>query len=307
MAQTCRKFNACSGVTMVEYGILIGLCTLIAIPSLGMMINSFSNSYNSLETSLSESVTNNLLSGVQSSNSNSGSSNQSATNNSSGSSSGNFQHPALTNWGSPGSINAQFDPSTNQVSFNVFDQSGAGTTATSVEGTRLLSRHLEYLAENATTSDGSPISFTVKNKLLDLAHQGLNLADGEEFFVDNPTDPIAGNLVSDEFLNFHHNYQQILSTLNTMGSEYQSLTEEIGYVSGMIGSIATENILPPAIQANGGSITVINSSSQTVHLTETSLNSYQIGIPIPPGGINLSLSPYVVNLFPYIITTNPFV
>lgn len=323
------------GISITEYGLAIGLVVIIAIPALQLMGENLSTHY----TNLGDPGQFNGLMGLIASpvgNSPAASTNVPSVNPSGASAPQmplngtlpvNSTPPpvAATQSSSPvpNSVQAVWNPDTNQIEFTIFDGQGAGTNASSVEGTKLLAMQMQHLVENFTFPDGSkPASDDpVIHQMLDLVDDGFKTADGEdlmlggsggEFGLINQNPGLAAmlgyqpasneDIMANRYLDFHQQYEKLHQIAANHGDKYDTLLNDTEPLVGMIQKIAAENFMIDLLEKNGGSMVVTEDpyrpqrSKWTKTLTLDNYQSFHVGADVSVENVSIQISPDVTRI-----------
>lgn len=228
-------------------------------------------------------------------------------------------------------VQAVLNPSTNQIEFRMFDGQGAGTNATSVEGTKLLAMQMEEILENYTLPDGSKLddSDEVRSLLKTLIKGGFDLADSEESvigetwslsglldtsmakseFADGVFDslgmmplPTVEENFANNYVSYAGKYEALIAEAEKYGPKYDGLIEQVAPLAWLTQSIAAENFLQDIMADNGGTFTAsereVLSSQQKVcpplELNSNTYDAYVIGVPAgDTSWVSVDISPTV--------------
>lgn len=308
-----------TGTGLTEYALILGLGVVIAIPAIGLLgqgnmegfdfiANALQNSWSRLSGGTGSGANTNNIPPVQSPPitiiSNTG---NSGTGNAQGV--GSTPFPSI---GAPNSVQAAYNSQTGQIEFIMYDGSGAGTTATSVEGTRILAMQLQQMVNEYQTPDGEPLPNNVKDLLMQLGNNGMVLADYESGYIQDP----AGmtQRLSETYMTVNRKFSKLDTVARqSMGPNADAFINEVADLSGLIHAIAAENFVKPILAQNGGSLIVqddhtkVASNQQHAPMTLTSANisSYHVGSAVSVQGITVPMSPKVTKIASKQISSQP--
>lgn len=154
---------------------------------------------------------------------------------------------------------ATYNPETGTITFPTSvspstNSSSTATNATSVEGSvTAVSAQLRELAMNWKSSDGKPLDESIRNKILDLANRGQDIASMQEAAVKNPNDS-EGNLqgLTDKAGFYIQSHKALMADLGPLQNDpdFQALNKQIDTYSGIITAVNAKNFIADNGQVN---------------------------------------------------------
>lgn len=258
-----------AGHSLSEYGIILGLIALLAIPALAYIGNINSGGLKNAEEAASKD-SNLALIALKSGKNAPAASQQSAV-----------TPPANAAKPLP-SANISFNPQNGQVSFQGMSAAGSGAQTTSVEGTALLSQQLQQLSQQGV--DGTPPSPQIQQEIQDVAAAGDAMAKAELAYNQNPN---FGNLLLLYMATsaFTSDYQSMEGTLAKSGNP--KLTAAVNNDAALIYQISNQNYFLPN--------TVGNSEYQSLYNQYVGPMDTVFPPPTAPISVSVQQSPPTTN------------
>lgn len=256
------KQNQSNGQSLAEYGIILGLVAVVAIPSLTLLGDTLNKGMQSLIPKTGGTLTSNPAPStpiIPSSPNGALPSPEAPT----------AQPPTAPP--SPGQSNllASYDPNTGKITYSLPDGSGGTHTGSIEDASSLLSNELTELAENWKNANGEPMEEDLKNYILDLANSGYAMADTQSlrtqgrgvgsmaemgaisgFMANNPGVTMMLEGKANDFVAKYNALDSKLAGMAAQSPEYKQLKTVIDAYAGTISYVNYTNFMNGADTEN---------------------------------------------------------